>query len=313
MLIAVTYENGNVFQHFGHTEYFKLYEVEDGEIKSSHVMDTNGTGHEALAGLLANNAVGVLICGGMGQGASDALTAAGLEVISGVTGNTDEAVAAYLRGELVSSGVNCDHHDHEHGHSHDHSHGHGHSHSYDQSNDFDQSSACGAGCEGCGSDNAAGCTSCPGCGGGESVYFFEGKNVGKVVKVHYEGTLDNGEKFDSSYDREPLEFTCGIGSMIRGFDKAVADMEIGDVINVHIEPEEAYGPHDDRYIITMSTADIPETEELHEGDQVMLQDEMGRPFEALVSYVDDEKISFDLNHPMAGKALNFKIELLDIR
>ena len=305
MLIAVTYENGNVFQHFGHTEAFKLYEVEDGEIKSSRVMDTNGTGHEALAYLLADNDVKVLICGGMGQGASDALTASGLEVVSGVTGDSDEAVAAYLRGELVSSGVNCDHHDHEHGH--DHSHTHDHSH------DFDEASACGAGCGGCGPDAAAGCGGCAGCGGGEPIYLFEGKNVGKVLKVHYEGTFDNGEKFDSTYGGNPLEFTCGIGSLIRGFDKAVADMEIGDVVNVHIEPEEAYGPHDDRYIITMGKDEIPKTEELHEGDQVMLQDEMGRPFDALVSYVDDEKISFDLNHPMAGKALNFKIELLEVR
>ena len=301
MLIAVTYEGGNVFQHFGHTENFKLYEVEDGEIKSSRVMDTNGTGHEALAYLLADNDVNVLICGGMGQGASDALTAAGLEVISGVAGNTDEAVAAYLRGELVSSGVNCDHHDQENGHSHEHGHYH------------DMDSACGAGCGGCSPDAAAGCGGCAGCGGGESVYLFEGKNVGKVVKVHYEGAFDNGEKFDSSSEDRPLEFTCGIGSVIRGFDRAVADMEIGDVVNVHIEPEDAYGVHDDRYIITMGKDEIPETEELHEGDQVMLQDEMGRPFDALVSYVDDEKISFDLNHPMAGKALSFKIELLEVR
>lgn len=296
MIIAVTYENGNVFQHFGHTENFKLYEVENGEVKSTCEMDSNGAGHEALADFLADNNVDVLICGGMGQGAKDALDAAGLEVYAGASGSADEAVAAYLRGELEDTGVNCDHHDHGHSHEHPHSH--------------DHDAACGAGCGGCGTD-AAGCGGCTGCG--EPQYLFEGKNVGKVVKVHYEGTLDNGEQFDSSYGRQPLEFTCGIGSMIRGFDKAVADLELGEVVNIHLEPEEAYGNHEEYLVITMDRDSLPESEELFEGDLVMLQDEMGRPFDALVSAVDDKSVTFDLNHPMAGKALNFKIELLEVR
>ena len=123
MRIAVTYEDGNVFQHFGHTETFKIYEVEDGKIVSGSIMDTNGTGHEALADLLAENGVDALICGGMGQGAKDALTAAGLQICAGAEGDADAAVEAWLRGDLADTGVNCDHH-HEHGHEHGHDHHH---------------------------------------------------------------------------------------------------------------------------------------------------------------------------------------------
>ena len=94
MKIAVTFENGNVFQHFGRTEQFKLYETEDGKILSSEVRGTDGIGHEALADLLADWDVGTLICGGMGPGAQAALSEAGLEVIAGASGSADDAVAA---------------------------------------------------------------------------------------------------------------------------------------------------------------------------------------------------------------------------
>lgn len=116
MKIAVTYDNGNVFQHFGKTEYFKIYEVEENKVVSSEVMSSNGSGHGALAGLLADSSVDVLICGGIGGGAQSALAEAGVELCAGAQGNTDEVVEAYLRGELVNSGVNCNHH-HEEGHS----------------------------------------------------------------------------------------------------------------------------------------------------------------------------------------------------
>ena len=124
MKIAVTYDNGNVFQHFGKTESFKVYEVEDQKVVSSEVISSNGSGHGALAGLLAEQGVDVLICGGIGGGAQAALSEADIELCAGAQGNTDEAVEAYLKGELVSSGVNCDHHGeghscghHEEGHS----------------------------------------------------------------------------------------------------------------------------------------------------------------------------------------------------
>lgn len=117
MRIAVTYENGQVFQHFGRTEAFKLFDVADNCIQSTDVISSNGAGHGALAGVLSASAVDVLICGGLGTGAMNALTQAGIEVIAGASGDVDEAVKAYLAGELVSTGSNCHHHDHEEGHS----------------------------------------------------------------------------------------------------------------------------------------------------------------------------------------------------
>ena len=292
MKIAVTYDNGNVFQHFGRTENFKVYEVENGRVVSAEVLNSNGVGHEALAWLLKDCDIDVLICGGMGQGAQDALAEAGIEVCAGAEGNTDEAVAAFLAGELVNTGVNCDHHDHEHGHGHDHDH------------------AEEGGC------SPQDCAGCPGCGGGqpfEPFYFFEGTNVGKKVKVHYRGTFDDGTQFDASYDRGmPLEFVCGVGDMIRGFDKAVAEMTVGDILDVHLEPEEAYGMPNPNMVITVPKASIHGLDGIETGDKVMLQDELGRPFDALVTYQDDENITFDCNHEMAGKALNFKIEMLEI-
>ncbi len=116
MIIAVTYDNGEIFQHFGHTEYFKLYEVQDGMILNSMVIDTNGSGHGALAGVLADNSVDVLICGGIGGGAQMALASAGIKLYGGVSGNADDAVKALLSENLdYNPDVRCDHHDHEHG------------------------------------------------------------------------------------------------------------------------------------------------------------------------------------------------------
>ena len=125
MKIAVTYDNGNIFQHFGKTETFKVYEVEDDKVVSSEVIGSNGEGHGALAGLLAGQNVDVLICGGIGGGAQTALAEAGVELCSGAQGDADQAVEAYLKGELVSRGATCDHHHHEEGHScGDHEEGH---------------------------------------------------------------------------------------------------------------------------------------------------------------------------------------------
>lgn len=119
MRIAVTYENGEIFQHFGHTEQFKFYDVENGKIVSSVVVDTNGSGHGALAGFLTGNQVDVLICGGIGGGAQMALAEAGIKLYGGVCGNADEAVQALLGGELLfNPDVRCNHHDHEHGEGH---------------------------------------------------------------------------------------------------------------------------------------------------------------------------------------------------
>ncbi len=119
MKIAVTFENGYVFQHFGHTEQFKIYVTDGNEIKSSEVVDTNGSGHGALAQFLKDRGVETLICGGIGGGAKTALAEAGITLLGGVSGNADEAVKAYIAGNLVyNPDIECAHHAHEH---HDHS------------------------------------------------------------------------------------------------------------------------------------------------------------------------------------------------
>lgn len=126
MRIAATYENGNIFQHFGHTEQFKFYDVEDGKVVASQVVDTNGSGHGALAGFLTANKVEILICGGIGGGAQIALAEAGIKLYGGVSGSADEAVVALLAGNLgYNPNVRCNHHDHEHGGGEHHCGSHG--------------------------------------------------------------------------------------------------------------------------------------------------------------------------------------------
>lgn len=282
MKIAVTYDNGNIFQHFGKTEFFKVYEVEDNKVISSEVIGSNGTGHGALAGLLAEQDVDVLICGGIGGGAQAALEEAGVELCAGAQGDVDQAVEAYLKGELVSTGANCDHH-HEEGHSCGH-HEEGHS--------------CGGNCGGS-------------CGSGPAL---TGRNVGKTCRTHYRGTFNDGTQFDSSYDRgEPLEFICGVGQMIRGFDAAVADMEVGQVVDVHLMPEEAYGMPDPNAVFTLEIAQLPGSEDLQAGQRVYLSNQYGQPFPVTVTEKDETTITFDANHEMAGKELNFRIELVEVK
>ena len=281
MKIAVTYENGKVFQHFGKTESFKIYEVEDNQIVSSEVISSNGSGHGALAGLLAEQGIDVLICGGIGGGAQAALADAGIELCAGAQGDTDQAVEAYLKGELVSSGVNCDHHGEGHSCGH---HEEGHS--------------CGDSCGG-------------GCGSHSTI---TGRNVGKTCRTHYRGTFNDGTQFDSSYDRgEPLEFICGAGQMIKGFDAAVADMEVGQVVDIHLMPEEAYGMPDPNAIFTLEIAQLPGSEDLEVGQQVYLSNQYGQPFPVKVTAKEEKNITFDANHEMAGKELNFKIELVEVK
>ena len=126
MIIAVTYENGQVFQHFGHTEQFKIYTVEDGKVVASEVVDTNGSGHGALADFLREYNVDTLICGGIGAGAKFALADAGIELYAGTVGDADAQVASFLAGNLsYNPNTECNHHGHDHEHGHDcGSHGH---------------------------------------------------------------------------------------------------------------------------------------------------------------------------------------------
>lgn len=118
MKIAVTYENGEVFQHFGHTGQFKVYEVSDGKVVKEEVVDTNGSGHGALAGLLGKIAADALICGGIGGGARAALAEAGIALYPGASGNADQCVQAFLAGRLsYDPDTVCSHHHQEEGHS----------------------------------------------------------------------------------------------------------------------------------------------------------------------------------------------------
>lgn len=296
MKIAVTYDNGNIFQHFGRTESFKVYEVEGNKVVSSEVIGSNGVGHGALAGLLSEQSVDVLICGGIGGGAQQALAEAGVELVAGAEGDVDQAVEAYLKGELISTGANCDHHHHEDGHSCG-DHGEGHS-----CGGHEEDHSCGSGC---GDSCGGGCGSQPA---------LTGRNVGKTCRTHYRGTFNDGTQFDSSYDRgEPLEFVCGAGQMIRGFDAAVADMEVGQIVDVHLMPEEAYGMPDPNAVFTVEIAQLPGSEELEAGQQVYLTNQYGQPFPVKVTAKDETTITFDANHEMAGKELNFRIELVEVK
>ena len=118
MRIAVTYENGEIFQHFGHTEQIKVYDVENNKITASRVIGTDGFGHGAFAGFLLNNGIDVLICGGIGGGAQTALANAGIKLYGGVSGSADDAVQSLLDGKLdFNPNVMCNHHDHGDSHS----------------------------------------------------------------------------------------------------------------------------------------------------------------------------------------------------
>ena len=294
MKIAVTYENGEVFQHFGRTQNFKIYDVEDNRVVSTLVTDSEGQGHGALAGVLANKEIDLLICGGIGEGAREALADAGIQVVAGAEGKADDAVAEYLAGTLKGSDENCDHH---------HEDGEGCGHHEDGEGCCSDDGVCGDGCDQ---------SSCGGCCGRMNP--VEGKNAGKKCTVHYRGTFNDGTQFDSSYDRgEPLEFVCGAGMMIKGFDSAVANMEVGETIDVHLMPSEAYGESDPRAIFRVDIAQMPGAESVSVGQKAYLQNQYGQPIPVKVVAKDEKTVTFDANHEMAGKELNFRIELVEVR
>lgn len=118
MKIAVPYENGMIFQHFGRSAQFKFYEAQDGKVLSSEVVSTNGQGHGALVGFLVLHGANVVLCGGIGTGAQVALMQAGIQLFGGISGMADAAAADYLAGKLIfDPDVHCTHHDHDEGHS----------------------------------------------------------------------------------------------------------------------------------------------------------------------------------------------------
>ena len=134
---------------------------------------------------------------------------------------------------------------------------------------------------------------------------------GDTISVHYTGKLENGEVFDSSVEREPLQFTVGSGQLIKGFDTAVTGMKKGEKTVATIPPEEAYGPRNDEYVIDMPKQGIPAEVELEIGQQVHLQDQNGNPVPARVQEILDDVVKMDINHPLAGQTLIFEIEVIE--
>lgn len=135
---------------------------------------------------------------------------------------------------------------------------------------------------------------------------------GDVVRVHYTGKLTNGEQFDSSENREPLEFTVGAGQMIKGFDAAIPGMNVGDKKTINIPAAEAYGEKDEAAMIEFPKDQIPEDMKLETGMQLQLRNQYGQPVPVTVAEIKDNSVILDANHMLAGKELVFDIELVEI-
>jgi peptidylprolyl isomerase len=135
---------------------------------------------------------------------------------------------------------------------------------------------------------------------------------GDKVKVHYKGTLKNGEQFDSSAGRAPLEFTVGAGQMIAGFDQAIPGMSVGEKKTITIAPKDAYGEKNEDAIIEFPKSNIPNDMKLEPGMKLQLRNEAGHPVPVTVAEVKDDVVVLDANHHLAGKELIFDIELVDI-
>ncbi len=135
---------------------------------------------------------------------------------------------------------------------------------------------------------------------------------GDTVKVHYTGTLDNGEVFDSSLQRDPLQFTLGQGQLIPGFEKAVIGLEVGDVTTANIPSAEAYGEHNPQMEVTVEKAQLPEGMVPEIGMQLQLNQPDGQPIPCVITKIEGEMVTIDANHPLAGKDLTFNIEIVSI-
>ena len=135
---------------------------------------------------------------------------------------------------------------------------------------------------------------------------------GDKVRVHYTGKLDDGTVFDSSEGREPLEFVVGGGQIIQGFDSGVRGMTTGESKTVRIPSGEAYGPHQDEMVITVGRDEFPPDVTPGVGDQFQMQSETGQIVMVTVTDVDDENVTLDANHPLAGKDLTFDIQLVEV-
>jgi peptidylprolyl isomerase len=136
--------------------------------------------------------------------------------------------------------------------------------------------------------------------------------AGDTVQIHYTGMLDSGEQFDSSVGGEPLEFTLGSGQVIVGFDKGVSGMNLGEKKTVRILPKDAYGDYDDALVIQVSREELPALNyEL--GTELVMQQPSGRSIPVIVIDANNETVVLDANHPLAGEALTFELELVGIR
>ncbi len=136
---------------------------------------------------------------------------------------------------------------------------------------------------------------------------------GDTVRVHYTGTLEDGTVFDSSVEREPLEFTLGEGTLITGFEEAVKGMQVGQSITVTIPAEEAYGPYLDDLVLVIERDQLPEDLDPEVGQQLQMQQTSDRTILVIVTDVSETTITVDANHPLAGKDLTFEIELVEIK
>ncbi len=136
---------------------------------------------------------------------------------------------------------------------------------------------------------------------------------GDKVKVHYHGRLRNGETFDSSHGREPLEFTVGTGQMIKGFDDGVKGMQPGDKKTVEISADDAYGQKEEANLIEFPKDQFPAEMNPEVGTQLMLSNEEGQQFPVVVAEVKEESVLLDANHPLAGEDLIFDIEMVEVQ
>ncbi len=135
---------------------------------------------------------------------------------------------------------------------------------------------------------------------------------GQKVKIHYTGTLDDGNQFDSSAGRDPLEFEMGAGMVIPGFETGVKDMAVGEKKTIHIPAAEAYGEKRDEMVMEFERAQLPEDLEPAVGMGLQMQGPQGQPVPVQITAVAEETITIDANHPLAGKDLNFELELVEI-
>lgn len=136
--------------------------------------------------------------------------------------------------------------------------------------------------------------------------------TGNQVSVHYTGTFDDGEVFDSSQGRDPLSFKVGAGQMIQGFDQAVLGMRQGESKKITLGPDEAYGPRNEELLIDIPNANFPDDMKLEVGMMLQMSNEQGQPVPATIAEINEESVKMDVNHPMAGKTLNFEIEIVEV-